>query len=378
VTETGAVSSSAAREEALRAFKKVQTGTNHTFVYDIDLYDGQDNVSQLQDYYLLCRQVTGVHVTTSCFNAWRQQKKTNAYGKVIPTSSSSDSTRVFFFDDNLELDGSEASSGITNLRDMSNGKYVDFAAGRNGFVQSRAGRHTVILHSTEYNCVLVKANILDAIEDQDYFTRIVQAHSQPGEKCIVFMDVNSTIVCNDTVQSKDTDASLLSTMFEMLDVHPRKGLEFGWGSCPPVPVPKRCSLKKLVKDITAKDKDAYKTFFSEANCRAFLAELSSHADVRWTDSVDNVTVDEFARSFREYLKTISDGVDSDGITRSWFRCADLLKANHSLMLNSFGVDTRKVVLATAPDESKVLQLAINYELWDKRDKDGFMRQFSDY
>merc|ERR1711920_130167 len=95
-------------------------------------------------------------------------KKINAYGKIIPTthvSTSSQPLRVFFFDDNLELDGLEGSSGICSLRDVKSGKFVDFAAGKNGFELGHAGRHTAVLHSSEYNSVLVKANILDAIED---------------------------------------------------------------------------------------------------------------------------------------------------------------------------------------------------------------------
>merc|ERR1712032_1362409 len=86
---------------------------------------------------------------------------------------------------------------------MGSGAFVDFAVGENGFKLGHAGRHTAILHSSEYNSVLVKANILDAIEDPDYFARIIQAHSLPGEKAVVFMDVNSTIICNDSVQSKE-------------------------------------------------------------------------------------------------------------------------------------------------------------------------------
>merc|ERR1711963_577395 len=128
------------------------------------------------------------------------------------SSASSRPSRVFFFDDNLELDG---------------------------FELGHAGRHTAILHSGEYNSVLVKANILDAIEDPDYFTRIVEEYSAPGDKIMVFMDVNSTIVCNDSVQSKDLSASLLSTMFELMELSPKAGFEFTWGSCPPVSVQKK-------------------------------------------------------------------------------------------------------------------------------------------
>ncbi|CAK0901517.1 unnamed protein product, partial [Prorocentrum cordatum] len=73
--------------------------------------------------------------------------------------------------------------------------------------------------------------------------------------------------------------------------------------------------------------------------------------------------EEFIQLFYEYKDTISQGIDGDGITQSWFRCYEKLGMRHSLMLNSFGVDTRKVILATEGDESRVMQIAINYELW---------------
>jgi len=348
-------------------------------VCNLDLHgDSAESTDQLQRYYSMCRQATGLHVTTSCFTEWRKHKKTNAYGKIIPTArvaASSPPSRVFFFDDNLELDGLEGSSGICSLRDANSGEFVDFAAGKNGFQLGHAGRHTAILHSTEWNSVLVKANILDAIEDPDYFTRIIRAYSAPGEKVVVFMDVNSTIICNDSVQSKDLSASLLSTMFELMELSPKAAFDFGWGSCPPVSVQKKQSLKKLVKDITASDNDAYRSFFSEATCRSFFSQLATHANIRWSDALDPLGVEDFFSMFEQYKGTINAGIDANGITQSWFRCFDALSGEHALMLNSFGVDTRKVLLATTPDESKVMQIAVNYELWDKRDVEKFEKQF---
>jgi len=349
-------------------------------IYNVDLHgDASLGASELQRYYAVCREATGLHVTTSCFTSWRQQRKTNAHGKVIPTvrlsPASPLTSRVFFFDDNLELDGFEGSSGICSLRDVQSGEFVDFAVGRNGFQLGRAGRHTAILHSGEFNSVLVKANILDAIEDPDYFTRIVEEYSAPGEKAVVFMDVNSTIVCNDSVQSKDLSASLLSTMFELMELSPRTGFEFAWGACPPVHVQKNQSLKKLVKDLTASNIDAYRSFFSEATCCGFMSTLLPYADIRWSDALETLGVDDFIGMFNEYMGTISGGIDSNGITRSWFRCFDALSREHALMLNSFGVDTRKVILATSSDESDVTQIVVNYELWDKRDVEKFEKQF---
>jgi len=189
------------------------------------------------------------------------------------------------------------------------------------------------------------------------------------------MDVNSTIICNDSVQSKDLSASLLSTMFELMELSPKAAFYFGWGSCPPVSVQKKQSLKKLVKDLTASDADAYRSFFSEATCSAFFSQLAAVADIRWSDALEPLGLEDFVNMFEEYKGSISAGIDANGITRSWFRCFDALGGEHALMLNSFGVDTRKVLLATTPDESKVMQIAVNYELWDKRDVEKFEKQF---
>merc|ERR1712151_1080262 len=160
-----------------------------------------------------------------------------------------------------------------------------------------------------------------------------------------------------------------------MELSPKAAFDFGWGSCPPVSVQKRQTLKRLVKDSTANDSDAYRSFFSEATCHSFLSQLATLADVTWSGALDPLGVEEFVSMFEEYRGTISGGVDGNGITQSWFRCFDALSKEHALMLNSFGVDTRKVILATDPDESKVMQIAVNYELWDKRDVDKFEKQF---
>jgi hypothetical protein len=368
----------------LSSLSTLKVGPNGAIsVFNFDLHNDEVMALHLQRYHTICRHAVGLHVTTSCFTTWRQSKKANSHGKVIPTVSSSGSSasgmahRVFFFDDNLELDGLHASPGICNLRNVDTGNFVDFAVGKNGFQAGQAGRHTIVLYSNSYNCVLVKANILDAIEDQEYFTNIIEKYSMPDEKIVVFMDVNSTIVCNDSVQSKDMSASLLSTMFELMELTPRTTFNIGWGDCKPVNVAKKCSIKKLVKDITSSDQPAYKSFFSEDNCRMFFDELSTKADIRWAEGSKPLDVNAFMSLYNEYKETISNGIDSDGIVTSWFRCYDKLREGHSLMLNSFGVDTRKVILATDPDENRVLQISVNYELWDKRDVDKFEAQFSD-
>jgi len=357
-------------------------------VIGVDLHGGPSQRSNVEWYYDLCKGLTGLHATTSCFSIWRENKKTNGYAKVIPTSLRSRSngdrsvgggaTRVIFFDDNLEWGGLENSSGICNLRDASSGEFVEFWEGVNGFEKDRCARHTVIHRSSAYDCVLVKASILDAMEDKDYFCNIVRKYAEPGEKIIVYMDVNSTIVANDTVQGKGVDQSLLSTMFEFIELRPsaQAGFDFYWDSFPPVRIEKPQSLKTIVKDATASDNAAYNAFFTEERCMQFFQELHNFGDIRWARGGEAMTLDSFQEQYRRYLVAMPNATDKDGITSSWYACFESLRHDHAVMLNSFGVDIRKVVLATVADESRVVQLAVNHELWDERDAKKFALQFS--
>merc|ERR1712217_472798 len=180
------------------------------------------------------------------------------------------------------------------------------------------------------------------------------------------------------VRSKDLASSLLSTMFEFMELIPKAGsFEFAWREQPPVKVEKKQSLKKLVKEITEGDITAYRTFFSEMNCCQFISQLCTGADVRWADREGALSEEDFVGMFKEYLATVSGGIDRDGIANSWFRCFESLKNDHAVVLNSFGVDTRKVIKATVPDEKTVMHVAVNYELWEKRDKEQFEAQFND-
>jgi hypothetical protein len=317
-------------------------------------------------------------VTTSCFTIWRKHKKTNGYAKIIPAIPADDrdrDVRVFFFDDNLEWEGTEQSTGICNLRDVRTGEFVEFAEGKNGFATSRAARHTVIYYSTKYRVVLVKANILDAMEDQSYFDDIIKRYASPNEKLIVFMDVNSTIVCNDTVQGKDLANTLLSTMFEFVEIRPREAFDLTFDSHPPVRIEKEKTLKQLVKEITKNSHDAYGAFWTEEKCWSLFAEVAAKGQVRWSGQDKLFSLEACKDLFKEYLASLGKVVNEDGIAVSWFEVFAKLRGQHTVVLNSFGVDTRKVVLATVPDEKRVLQVTVNYDMWDDRDMQKFAAQF---
>lgn len=357
-----------------------QSGDDSITALNIDLHDDGSRGRNLAEYYGLCSP--GLHVTTSCFTIWRKNKKTNGFAKVIPAipaaSSSDDPVRVFFFDDNLEWEGLEKSPGICNLRDVSSGKFVQFNYGSNGFFREYAGKHTVIHVSNEYQNVLVKANILDAMEDSEYFSRIIRRFTQSGERVVVFMDVNSTIVCNDSVQGKDTSATLLSTMFEFIEVKLRAPTEFTWEAFPVVTIKNSMTLKTIVKELTVDDKEAYSSFFSLPNCTSFFEEVVKLGDVVWTAEGRPLSWDDVMHSYRQYSRAIANDISPDGITASWFTVFESLASRDPssvIVLNSFGVDTRKVILATLPDERGVMQITVNWDLWDKRDMQKFKQQF---
>jgi hypothetical protein len=367
-------------DESAYGLRLLDTGGKFN-VFDLNLHKEPDRMANVQRYYRMCKDYQDLHVTTSCFTVWRKNKKTNGFAKVIPAipSSSNDDVRVFFFDDNLEWEGKEESSGICNLRDVATGEFINFAEGVNGFERSYAGRNTVIQASTDYRVCLVKANILDAYEDPAYFIKIIQRHSNPGEKFIVYMDVNSTIVCNDTVQGKDVSGTLLSTMFEFVEVCPSEPFDVAWeGGYAPVRLEKPKTLKSIVKDMTVGDRNLYTDFWSENICYQLYAEVAAKAKTRWASREEEelISLDGFRTLFDEYCIALKRDTTKDGIAYSWFSVFEVLKGRHTVVLNSFGVDTRKVVMATVPDEQRVLQVTVNYELWDERDVTKFMGQFS--
>jgi hypothetical protein len=209
-------------------------------IFDIDLTlsDPSELQYNLGCYYNMCKASTSIIATLACFEHWHGNKKVNGCAKVIPTvhKSRSNDARVFFFDDNLEWGGKESVAGICNLRDVDTGKFVEFGEGSNGFCQDRTCRFTVIQHSSEYNAVLVKANILDAMEFPSYFTDIINKYSKPGEKIITYMDVNSTILSSDSVSEKDMAVVLLGTLCEFITIKPGEAFTVEWETRSPVAV----------------------------------------------------------------------------------------------------------------------------------------------
>lgn len=378
--------------EACKEFEELQLHPDYA-IYDVNMYDnGAANPEIVKNYYKCCVDNSAAYanmiVTTSCFSAWRKVKKVNKAGKVIPaipnTSPLPDEvpTRAFFFDDNinLHLGGGADIEGICNLRDIKTGEFVDFTVGKNGFVSERFFRFTMVHYSTEYRNVLIQANIIDAMTHPDYFIQIISRFARPEEKLLVFADVNGTVVWDDTVIGKTSADVLLSTMFTFAEVWPRTSespANFTWESKPSVSVEKRQDLRSFVNQIANKDEDWYRNFWHCNKCEAFLDALVPIANVGWSRGEKTIDTAEFMAAYKENADAIANSAPVDGIPHSWFKCYEfLVSKGHTVVLNSFGVDTFRVVRCCVPDASKVLQMTFNYGMWSARDVSLWTAQFS--
>jgi len=358
-------------------------------VSNIDLFNG-DTLSSLQSYYDICSKASDLMVTTSCFAEWKKGKSTNGSAKVIPAvpvghTGRGKPIRVFFFDDNINLSlgtssGSADTKGICNLRDINTGKYVDFSVGANGFQCDEAYRHTLIHYSSEYQNVLVQANILDAMTNVDYFTRIISRYAKKGEKFVVYMDVNGTILWNDSIMGYGPHEILLGTMFNFTEVRPRRSFELTWDQQPTVKVEKRQMLKQLINDIAKGDNDVLHCFWKRDVCEKLMVLLRSSADLGWAGQPGDFSSEDFFSVHKSYMDSLKrqdqQGVPSSGITTSWFQCLRMLqRGSHAAVINSFGMDTHKVVLRSARDARRVPHIAVNFESWSDRDTGKFREQF---
>lgn len=357
-------------------------------IYDVNMFETQNLADKIRHYFDCCMDscAAPVMVSTSCFSTWRKAKKTNGAGKIIPAIAESSlggkqAPRVFFFDDNinLHLGGTSNTEGICNLRDTCTGEFVDFSTGSNGFIQESLFEYTTVQSSTEYRNVLVQANILDAMTNVDYFKSIILRYSKPGERVLVIADVNGTIMSDDTARGKSHTEMLLSLMFTFTEVWPRgvdDPVEFSWRLKPSVCIERRQDLRNLVKSIAAKDDNFYSDFWSSANCELFLDALTSFANVGCSKEDRTIDTPQFFEQYRKNLDLIQDSVSRDGIPSSWFRCHEwLVSEGHAVVLNSFGVDTHRVVKCLVPDVRQVLQLTFNYKCWSERDVAMWGKQF---
>merc|ERR1712232_135081 len=169
------------------------------------------------------------------------------------------------------------------------------------------------------------------------------------------MDCNATIISMDSISGKDMAEILLGTMFQMLKVEPQEPFEFVWDERPAVKVEKAMEMKQLVKKIAGTDDLFYKHFFKWDNCIKILNSVVTLANVTWANrSNAPFNLEHFQTMYDRYLVSLVGGTDEEGITQSWYKLyTNLTAGGHGIVLNSFGVDTRKVIVKTVADERQV-------------------------
>lgn len=366
-------------------------------IYDMDMYTDDTMLENLQRYYRCCFEHTSPYanmiVTTSNFSVWLKDKKINRHAKVIPAlrigstgeGAGQKRTRVFFFDDNinLHLGGADTSEGICNLRDVDTGEFVDFTPGKNGFKSEKMFRQTNVQHSDEYSTVLIQVNIIDVMIFRNFFTDIISRFAEPGENLICFFDVNGVLVWDDTAADQTVAEVLLKTMFRFLEVRPRaeKKNQFIFDSLPGVAIRETAeNAKSLVARVYKDQNELYQNFWKLDSCKGFLDELALVADIAWVSQKATTSPADF---FAEYDKSYEDiqslhgSSVKDGIPDSWANVYNFLNEHgHTAVLNSFGADTARAVRRVMPDFGRVLHLTVNYDMWSKRDVDSWAKQFA--
>lgn len=341
-------------------------------IFDVNFCNNSTHES-LQQYYALCRD-SHLMVTTSCYEAWRVGKKANRKAKVIPAvpAKLEQRVRVFFFDDNLNLHlgGGSDTRGICNLRDVFTGEYVDFSQHSNGFLSDKCYSHTHLHYSSVYSNVLVQANFLDAMENEDYFESIVARFLEPDEKAIIFVDDSGTLVWNDSLAGNDENSVLLKTMFRLAEARPGKPCEFVWDSQPPVQLVSRRNLRQLLSEIYSQDDDdKLSAFWNAETCLHFLEKLSEVADMGWYSHKTNFDTGSFFYRFETCMADIRQRVAVDGIPRSWFIAYEQWRAGqHSVIINTYGANAKKVLMRLVEDVREVIQVTVNYEMWSESDR----------
>mmetsp|Transcript_115960 Transcript_115960/g.368823 ORF Transcript_115960/g.368823 Transcript_115960/m.368823 type:complete len:570 (+) Transcript_115960:43-1752(+) len=360
-------------------------------LFNLDLHD-VNKLDNLRSYYGLCSKSTDLFVTTSCFAAWKKEKCTNGCAKLIPAvpaeaplEGGGEKCCVFFFDDNINLHlgagaGAPETKGICNLRDINTGEYVDFSEGNNGFKLEREHRHTLIHHSSKYRTVLIQANILEAMSNDDYFTSIIDKYSQEGEKLIVYMDVNGTILWSDSIMGLGARELLLEAMLGLAEVYPHEPFEIQWEEQPEVKLSAKTVMKQLMHDISDGDKSIFHLFLTLEKTCVLLRRVLLNAKLTWANGGE-FTIEDFVVAYEGYvlqLRKQETGREHHGITTSWFRCLKQLQdGGHTAVINSFGMDTQKVVVRSAEEAHSVMHVAVNFEMWSERDASKYAAQFKD-
>lgn len=139
----------------------------------------------------------------------------------------------------------------------------------------------------------------------------------------------------------------------------------------------------------AVDAEGYNHFWFYDNCMKLLNMSMQYGQVFWSGGSD-VKIDVFEKQYDHYGKVMDKHVADTGIVSSWYtmvgRALDaddpskppdpMAPGPHLVMINTFGVDSRKLVLATLDREEKVTLTTVNYEKWSMRDMKRYEAQYS--
>eukprot|EP00397_Hematodinium_sp_SG-2012_P000013 GEMP01000013.1.p1 GENE.GEMP01000013.1~~GEMP01000013.1.p1 ORF type:complete len:4104 (+),score=709.09 GEMP01000013.1:293-12604(+) len=368
----------ATEQKTLAARQALRNRIPFDFIYH-DALELNGVKVDLTDFFKTQKELIGLHCTTSCYSMWEKNDKVNSFGKIIPCVQDPDlDYNVFYFDDNLQFDaGGPHDSGICNLR-LQDGTYVDFSLnGPNGFNQEKFAANTTIQYSRTLPIVLVKVCILDVLQDENYFTKIVNRFSKPAEQLIIHMDVNGTVVLGDIMNGKNTESTVLSALFEFTNIVALEDCEFNWmGSVVNIARDSKSTLKHVVKKIVPSHE--YRRFWTDNTPWDFLREIESIKGISLRFQGKNVLPEGFHQIHLDHMKQLN--LTWRGICRSWLELVREYRERCLIMLNTFGVDSRKVLRVTLEettgklDTEDVSMIVINNNEWSESDR----VQFNDY
>lgn len=173
------------------------------------------------------------------------------------------------------------------------------------------------------------------------------------------------------MSGRDKDSVLLNTMFECMMIKPYGNWVFSWGSARSNLDNKPTHLKKMLKKTL--DKDTYKAFWTYGNCRKVIDQLSHQGQIMCNGR--SIDLDDFERLYRSYSEMMGRKVRK-AIVRSWFELYRQFKDEHLLMLNTFGVESRRLILETVEREEDVTFITVNYDAWGDNDRAKFAEQYT--
>ncbi len=94
---------------------------------------------------------------------------------------------------------------------------------------------------------------------------------------------------------------------------------------------------------TSEELQSNDDFYSYTQCMRFLEKVSCFAETVWSAHNDCLTLESFSQMYKEYLSMLGGYGTEDGIMKSWFHMWQHLGPGYSMIMNTFGVDSRKVL-----------------------------------